>query len=115
MKKNMTQQEKIDQAVKQKQKRYDQTSASILVSWATNCAVEIASKKDLDREMMENEIISWRGWFIDSYRSWMLENGPIEPDITELGNKWQENYNERSETEKINEELQAIDAEDIPF
>lgn len=105
------QQEKIDQAVKAKQKRYDKTSASILVSWATNCAVNMVTHgpDGMTREEKEGDIIIWRDWFIESYRSWMLENAPEAMENasadTEMGNKWQEIYNKRSEIDEINSEI----------
>ena len=111
----MTTQERIEKAIKDKNKRLDKTAASILVSWATNCAVEIASQRALSREDTQRDIIIWREWFINSYKEWMLENGPIDGGDTRLGEQWQEEYAKMSEIESINEEIQSINEEEIPF
>lgn len=119
----MTQQEKIDQAVKAKQKRYDQTSASILISWAINNAVQtiVHDMPEQHWDWAKEQIKERYQFFIELYKEWMAENGPEEDKTDEECEKFwsevdQKNYNERSEISSINEELQAISgAKDMPF
>ena len=102
-------QQKIDEAIKQKIKRLDKTSASILVSWAINNAVNTISEKDKE-EFVFNSLIERikerYPFFIDLYRDWMLEN-VIEvdgKDIKQWNEKKQELYNQDSKLEEVKRE-----------
>ena len=97
----MTTQERIEKAIKDKNKRLDKTAASILVSWAINNAVN--SLAEIDKIKDWKEMVRERyPFFIDLYRTWMIDNGPIEDGDTRIGEKWQEEYAKRSEIDEIN-------------
>jgi len=114
----------------EKMKRLDKTSASILISWAINNAVNMLSNEMKDKLRGDNNnyrlketIQNLYPVFIELYREWMLENMPIEAEngegksfnskLTEEqvksqseGQKWQDNYNAASETDEANRQIQ---------
>lgn len=73
------QQQKIEKAFKEKMKRWDKTSLSILVSWAINNAVNSLPEETKKKwSAVKNKVEERYPYFIDLYRSWMLDNMPTE-------------------------------------
>ena len=102
-------QEKIDKAVKNKERHYTKTELSILVSWAINNAVNTLPKtanKEHWGEDMKKAIIERYPWFIELYREWMMDNLPVEyepisPTQSEAENEQRQDYKQR---EKVGED-----------
>jgi len=70
----------IKKRFEEKMKRLDKTSLSILISWAINNAVNSLPEETKKKwGAVKNKIEERYPYFIDLYRSWMLENMPIEP------------------------------------
>jgi hypothetical protein len=98
-------QNKIDEAIKNKEKRLDQTSLSILISWAINNATQTLTEKD--KADWQTKIAERYQYFIDLYREWMLENASIDWEKVESTRKWQADYDAASKAEEVNAELSA--------
>jgi hypothetical protein len=75
-----TRQQKIDEAVNQKNKRQTKTEKSIQVSWAINNAVNSFSEKEKQQPFEKRiELIKERyPEFLLLYHAWMLDNLPEE-------------------------------------
>ena len=122
-------QTKIEERIKEKDARQDKTSLSILISWALNAALNTLSEEERGGKSEEEKgkdnwqrlVEERHHWFIDKYREFMLENMPIEPNgalaskLTQEqiekqseGQRWQKRYDELSEIDAMNGELQKV-------
>ena len=114
-------QTKIEERIKEKDARQDKTSLSILISWALNAALNTLSEEEKGKDNWQRLVEERHHWFIDKYREFMLENMPIEPNgalaskLTQEqiekqseGQRWQKRYDELSEIDAMNGELQKV-------
>ena|SRR3990167_4744657 len=114
-------QTKIEERIKEKDARQDKTSLSILISWALNAALNTLSEEEKGKDNWQKLVEERHHWFIDKYREFMLENMPIEPNgalaskLTQEqiekqseGQRWQKRYDELSEIDAMNGELQKV-------
>ena len=70
-----TQQQRINRAIKNKEMRQDKTSQSILISWAINNAVHTLPEKGKENwDATKFQIEARYNYFIELYRSWMIDN-----------------------------------------
>ncbi len=72
-------QKKIDEAIKNKEKRYTKTELSINISWAINNANAFMPEHLKGTARGFKMIQKWYPRFIEEYRNWLLENLPLEP------------------------------------
>jgi len=68
----------IKKRFEEKMRRLDKTSLSILISWAINNATNFLPEELKGTKKGFIQIQKWYPEFINEYRSWMLENMPVE-------------------------------------
>lgn len=107
-------QDRIDEAVKNKQDRIDKAidirEKSIAFFNSTNSAIEMIKAFGGEGLDMKKELVLWREWFYSQWETW--HNG----ENVSADSKWTEHkqaiYNQDSELETINAELEEASEEE---
>ena len=99
----------IKKRFEEKMKRLDRTSLSILGSWALNCAVASMSELDKKKPDWFETVQARRNMFVEEYRSWMLDNMPVEIIIEDKSpaEAFQSKVNEIPPEDEINLEIDS--------
>jgi hypothetical protein len=109
-----TKQDQINEAVKNKQDRIDKAidirEKSIAFFNSTNSAIEMIKAFGGEGLDMKKELVLWREWFYSQWETW--HNG----ENVNADSKWTEHkqaiYNQDSELETINAELETASEEE---
>jgi len=99
-------QQRITEAIKKKEKRFNRQELSINISWSINNAVNFLPEKLKGTDEGLEMVKKWYPKFLELYREWMMENMPRdERDIKRI--KLEENL-EELEVEEMKRELQNV-------
>jgi len=111
-------QQRITEAIKKKEKRFNRQELSINISWSINNAVNFLPEKLKGTDEGLEMVKKWYPKFLELYRDWMLENMPMEirletePEMRdEIAGKWKEEKIEEDRIREANEQANLASEE----